>query len=113
VHLPIGVSRERSGDWLKLNAKQFGRLRACGRRRGRAPSARKNAVRPSWPGRRPQAPLLGPISFSVKGSPATHCVNPLILRSLGNCGKLLRGAGLGFMRILRAICAYNSIRERA
>jgi hypothetical protein len=26
---------------------------------------------------RPHAPPLGPISFSVKGSPATHCVNPL------------------------------------
>jgi hypothetical protein len=30
------------------------------------PSARKNAVRPSWPGMRPQVPLLGPISFQKR-----------------------------------------------
>jgi hypothetical protein len=41
-------------------------------------------------------------------------INPTSeLRSLGNCGKLLRGAGFGFMHALRVICAYNSIRERA
>ena len=38
--------RERSGYWLKLNAKQFGRLRACGRRRGRA-AIRKEKRRPA------------------------------------------------------------------
>jgi hypothetical protein len=38
--------RERSVDWLKLNAKQFGRLRACGRRRGRA-AIRKEKRRPA------------------------------------------------------------------
>src|ERR1700733_8085574 len=40
-HRPLPPSRERSGDWLKLNAKQFGRLRACGRRRGRAAIRKK------------------------------------------------------------------------
>src|ERR1700730_16668346 len=46
-HRPLPTSRERSGDWLKLNAKQFGRLRACGRRRGRA-AIRKEKRRPAW-----------------------------------------------------------------
>ena len=42
----LPAPRERSGDWLKLNAKQFGRLRACGRRRGRA-AIRKEKRRPA------------------------------------------------------------------
>jgi hypothetical protein len=33
------------------------------------------------------------------------------LRSLGNFGELLRGAGFRFMRILRAICAYRTTRQ--
>jgi hypothetical protein len=43
----LPAPRERSGDWLKLNSKQFGRLRACGRRRGRA-AIRKEKRRPAW-----------------------------------------------------------------
>ena len=42
----LPAPRKRSGDWLKLNAKQFGRLRACGRRRGRA-AIRKEKRRPA------------------------------------------------------------------
>jgi hypothetical protein len=42
----LPTPRERSGDWLKLNAKQFGRLWACGRRRGRA-AIRKEKRRPA------------------------------------------------------------------
>src|SRR6202041_933933 len=43
----LPTPRERSGDWLKLNAKQFGRLRACGRRRGCA-AIGKEKRRPAW-----------------------------------------------------------------
>jgi len=42
----LPTPRERSGDWLKLNAKQFGRLWACGRRRGRA-AIREEKRRPA------------------------------------------------------------------
>jgi hypothetical protein len=47
IQVLLPTPRERAGDWLKLNAKQFGRLRACGRRRGRA-AIRKEKRRPAW-----------------------------------------------------------------
>ena len=42
----LPTPRKGSDDWLKLNAKQFGRLSACGRRRGRA-AIRKEKRRPT------------------------------------------------------------------